>query len=87
MPNDHYVSPLSLASLFYVRRRDMGMSRNHRYQRKLFINWGIFMKLFTKETKKIIVDGCAFHCLIDQTPNMSLLLLKSTHQEPKHLMF
>ncbi|MEK3916311.1 hypothetical protein [Paenibacillus sp. FSL H7-0331] len=52
MPNDHYVSPLSLASLFYVRRRDMGMSRNHRYQRKLFINWGDFHEAFYKGNKE-----------------------------------
>lgn len=34
------------------------------------------MKLFTKETKKIIIDGCAFHCLIDQTPNHEFVTFK-----------
>lgn len=34
------------------------------------------MKLFTKEVKKIVIDECLFHCIIDQTPSNDSISFK-----------
>ncbi|WP_138753589.1 hypothetical protein [Paenibacillus sinopodophylli] len=34
------------------------------------------MKLFTKEVKKIVIDECLFHCIIDQTSSNESISFK-----------
>ncbi|WP_152393008.1 hypothetical protein [Paenibacillus guangzhouensis] len=34
------------------------------------------MKFFTKEVKKILIDECLFHCIINQTPSNESISFK-----------
>ncbi|MBB3073170.1 hypothetical protein FHS14_006206 [Paenibacillus baekrokdamisoli] len=45
------------------------------------------MKLFTKEVKKIVIDDCLFHCIIDQTPENETISFKIYPSKTKTSFF